>query len=98
MRILTIEHNGIKYVFEYFESTDEILVLKNNVLTYEINRTNRGWECNCPSFKYKRWCWHSYGETIQQIFNRPVEVETWATFAEQAAIERKLQKESNETI
>ena len=49
-------HKGIDYEFLFIEGI--VYVLKDNVFTYILKPVEKGWDCNCKSGYWRKYCWH----------------------------------------
>jgi len=85
MKVLELEHKGLPYCFELYETTGEVCVLKNGKHTYTMTLTKKTkeWICNCPGSVYRGSCWHE--SVISFLLQQPVVSEPWAEWAEEAS-------------
>ena len=88
MKTWITQHNGLTYQFDFFESTGEITVLKDDKPAYTITfiPKSKSWFCDCPSGTYRGYCWHR--DEISLLLSQPTITDTWAEWAEEASVMR----------
>lgn len=79
MKVLIKSHKGLIYVFEFYESTGEVCIVKDGKHAYTITD---GF-CNCPASMYHKYCWHT--TVLDELKAQPSLSVPWAEWAEEAS-------------
>lgn len=86
MKLLTVNHNSLRYEFRLLERSSVIQVDKETNMAYKPDYTmsvkNGYFACNCPGAKYHKKCWHL--TMIPKLFAQPTCTEPWCELAESA--------------
>lgn len=85
MKVLEVKHKGLSYKFEFFETTGEVSVLKEDKPTYIIvfEKKSQQWVCDCSGAVYHGNCWHR--DAIFKLLSQPSIKKPWAEWAEEAS-------------
>ena len=92
MKQLHTWHNRLPYTFEWYQSTGEVLVIKNGQFAYTIKAWAGFFVCSCPGNRYHHKCWHT--SKIGWLKQQPTIEEPWAEWAEEA---RRMGREKGDT-
>jgi len=82
MKVLIKSHKGLTYIFELYESTGEVCIIKEGQHTYTITD---GF-CDCPASKYHKYCWHT--TVLDELKSQPSLNVPWSEWAEEASVMR----------
>lgn len=83
MKLLTLTHNNINYEFRFLHQSKVIEIIKGDKFAYLMKWTGRLFLCNCPSFYYRKRCWHMKMVRLLAM-QEDVAEEPWIEWAEEA--------------